>query len=150
MEPMAGVVERFRMAVARAFEAGEPPCERHVAGGPRRPETCGRELPQGLALLWNSGHMQPEKRLMLAVLADAMVEFVQASRAAGWRSRRMAAEIEAWFSTDEAEWPFSFTNICDSLGLDVQRLRAALRQCRAEALRALAAETATELRRWLA
>ncbi len=52
----------------------------------------------------------PEKRLMLAVLLDAILQL-----------RRLgagAAEAAAWFRGAGAGSPFSFASVCDSLGLD--------------------------------
>jgi hypothetical protein len=63
---------------------------------------------------------------MLAVLEDA-VRCIEEGR---WRqrfhTRRLAAEAEAWVRCDRREWPFSFVNICEVLGFDVDAVRARL------------------------
>lgn len=60
----------------------------------------------------------PEKRLALAVLADA-VRVVR-------RGRSDAAEDEAWFASDATDHPFGFVSICQALGLDADHLRAGI------------------------
>jgi hypothetical protein len=70
--------------------------------------------------------MQPEKRLMFAVLSDA-VEIVMTGRATtNVRRRMLFHETLAWIRSDDREWPFSFVNLCDALGFDPGRLRAGL------------------------
>ncbi len=60
---------------------------------------------------------QPEKRLMLAVLEDAITTFQRCSLGTTRRKRRLLKEIEEWFASADEKWPFSFQNIC--LALDV-------------------------------
>jgi hypothetical protein len=43
-----------------------------------------------------------------------------------FRARRLAAEAEAWVRCERREWPFSFVNICEVLGFDVDAMRAHL------------------------
>ena len=62
----------------------------------------------------------PEKRLALAVLADA----VRQVRAGG----HGAADDEAWFASPGTDHPFAFISICDVLGLDPDHLRRGLRR----------------------
>ena len=66
------------------------------------------------------------RALMLAVLEDA-VWCIESGR---WRrrfgARRLAAEAEAWVRCDRADWPFSFLNVCDALGIDVDAMRGRL------------------------
>ena len=72
--------------------------------------------------------LQPEKRLMLAVLEDGVGTFQKYSGASGRRARRLFAEAEDWFASDEMSWPYSFANICQALGLDVGYIRKGLRR----------------------
>src|SRR5713101_5298159 len=73
--------------------------------------------------------IQPEKRLQVAVLADAVLTF---HRCAGdERARRLFAEVVAWFASDDADGPFTFITICDSLGFVPAYIRRGLRQWRA-------------------
>jgi hypothetical protein len=74
----------------------------------------------------NEAALQPEKRLMLAVLDDAIAVLAAFARSGGRRRRRLAAEVETWIAADDAIWPFSFANICETLGLDADCVRARL------------------------
>jgi|SRR6266849_6671962 hypothetical protein len=73
------------------------------------------------------GALQPERRLMVAVLAHALSEYHKYARAKDVWNRHRFAEVEAWFMSDEADWPFSFAAICEALGLDVSYFRAGVR-----------------------
>src|SRR5881628_2454346 len=78
---------------------------------------------------FGGARIQPEKRLQVAVLADAVLMF---HRWAGdERVRRLFAEVDAWFASDDADGPFTFVTICDSLGFDPAYVRRGLRRWRA-------------------
>jgi hypothetical protein len=32
-------------------------------------------------------------------------------------------EVDAWFASDDRQWPFSFRNVCRALGLDPDDVR---------------------------
>jgi hypothetical protein len=74
--------------------------------------------------------LQPEKRLMLAVLEDGVGTFQKYADAPGRRAQRLFAEAEEWFASDEVEWPFAFVNVCQALALEPQYLRRGLRRWR--------------------
>ena len=63
--------------------------------------------------------LQPERRLMLALLQDAIRTVLKGPYAC----RRHVADAAAWFAADDPEWPFSFVNVCETLGLDPSALR---------------------------
>ena len=72
---------------------------------------------------------QPEKRLMLAVLENALLPFLRNSPRRHGRlaeRRPLTAEVKSWIASDAWHWPFAFVNICHVLGLDEQALRSAL------------------------
>jgi len=72
--------------------------------------------------------MQPEKRLLLAMLEDAITA---ARRPAGKPRRRpQAPRVEArrWIFSNDVRWPFSFVNVCGVLGIDPYYLRRGLIQ----------------------
>ena len=71
---------------------------------------------------------QPEKRLMLAVMENAIVTFQKSIYAATRRQRRLLKETEEWIHSLDTSWPFSFENICASLGIDANYLRLGLEQ----------------------
>ena len=70
--------------------------------------------------------LQPEKRLMLAVLEDAVGTFQKYAVATGRRARRLFAEAEEWFASDDVSWPYAFLNICQALGLEPAYVRRGL------------------------
>ncbi len=70
--------------------------------------------------------LQPEKRLMLAVLEDAVGTFQKYVNVHTRQARRHFAEAEEWFASTEADWPFAFENVCQALGLEAEYIRAGL------------------------
>jgi hypothetical protein len=78
--------------------------------------------------------LQPEKRLMLAVMEDAVGTFQKYVWARDRASQRLLAEVEDWFASDDVDWPYSFVNICHSLGLEVGFLRGGLRRWKQDQL----------------
>lgn len=72
--------------------------------------------------------LQPEKRLQVAVLADAVVTFYRWAGRSGGRGRSAFTEVQAWFASDETDGPFSFMTICDSLELDPAYIKRGLRE----------------------
>lgn len=74
--------------------------------------------------------LQPEKRLMLAVLEDAVGTYQKYAFSRERNGERLFAEAEEWIESVENEWPYSFANICDALGLEHEFLRSGLRRWR--------------------
>jgi len=73
---------------------------------------------------------QPEKRLMLAVLEDAVKTFQDSLATVNHRRPRLLREVEEWFASTDVTWPFSFENVCTVLGIDPDSLRLGLSQWR--------------------
>jgi len=74
----------------------------------------------------SSRKLEGEKRLMIAVLKDA-VECLEKYR--GLRNSVARSNYEnaiEWVMDNGTDWLFSFTNICDLLGFDPQYLRDVL------------------------
>ena len=65
----------------------------------------------------------PEKTLMLAVLEDAVACFRNGLHARDHRRRELFKDAEAWIREENADWLFSFEQICDMLGLDARLIR---------------------------
>jgi len=74
--------------------------------------------------------LQPEKRLMLAVLEDAVGAYQKYCTAPGRRAKRLFTEAEEWFLSDDRSWPYSFANICEALGMEPGYLRSGLARWR--------------------
>jgi len=73
-----------------------------------------------------SRQLEGEKRLMIAILKDAVecLEKYRGSRSgAGKISYQSAID---WVEDTDTEWLYSFTNICDLLGFDPNYLREQL------------------------
>ena len=79
------------------------------------------------------GHrMEPQKRLMVAVLQTVLDDF----RGSGYRcaagfpapkDQRAYAQARAYVASTDRTWPFSFENLCEAIGLDATGLRQELR-----------------------
>ena len=67
-----------------------------------------------------------EKRLMLAVLTDAIDILMKGPGVNDPRRTTVFEETVAWFTRDDADWPCSFVNVCDALGIDARAVRAAI------------------------
>ncbi len=79
---------------------------------------------------FGGARIQPEKRLQVGVLADAVGTFRRWTGVEHPRARRLLAEVDDWFASDAADGPFTFITICDSLELDPSYIRRGLRQWR--------------------
>jgi hypothetical protein len=71
-------------------------------------------------------HLEPEKRLMLSVLEDAIACFQKYVLARDGKGREMFREAEEWISAEENEWLFSFDSVCEALGFNPAYVRAGL------------------------
>lgn len=69
----------------------------------------------------------PEKRLLLAVLEDAVITYQRYATSTRRRGQRLFREAEAWIASDDVSWPCSFESVCDALGFDGRYLRQGLR-----------------------
>lgn len=74
--------------------------------------------------------LQPEKRLMLAVLESAVATYQKLALSTSRRGRRLFGEAEAWVTDADDSWVFSFENICNALELNPSYLRGGLRRWR--------------------
>jgi hypothetical protein len=77
---------------------------------------------------------QPELRLMLAVLEDAVLTLVRHAGDNRPAARRLVREVERWVEARASDWPFSFENVCAVLGFDAAAVRRRLRRLQTEPL----------------
>lgn len=80
-----------------------------------------------------SGHVDGQKKLMLAILQDA-VECLEKYR--GSRNsiqQELYQDSLNWICDPAAEWLFCFTNVCDFLGFDPSFMRQSLLEREAKA-----------------
>jgi hypothetical protein len=76
-----------------------------------------------------------ETRLVFAILEDAVRIFVKNSNAAGGYRRSLFHEVSHWFETDDGpQHPFTFSYVCDVLGVDRNYLLGCIRSLKAEDL----------------
>lgn len=78
---------------------------------------------------------QSERRLYMAVLDDAIHQYRSALGIRSPLHRAVVRELEAWFASDDTEWPCSFGNICDIVGYDIGYFRRRLRRIKDDAER---------------
>ncbi len=71
-------------------------------------------------------HLEPEKRLVLAVLEDAIACFQKHLFARDGKRRGMFREAEEWIMAEGSDWLFSFESICEVLALEPQYVRQGL------------------------
>jgi hypothetical protein len=72
----------------------------------------------------------PSRRLMLAVLAEAIATFRRTAALATRADERTFAEAARWFASDDTTEPFGFLSICTALGIDARYLREGLKSIR--------------------
>ena len=98
----------------------------------------GRASPEGLTELFAPDSILPEqffegarrdsqasgeKALMMAVLEDGIRCFQEHLRTPRSNPRLLSQQAEAWIRAVDYEWPFSFNNVCETLGIDPSALR---------------------------
>jgi len=67
--------------------------------------------------------LAPERRLMIAVVQDAINCIAKYRLATDHRGRRLFDEVTQWLGAKETDWPYSFESICEVLGLDANGVR---------------------------
>jgi len=69
---------------------------------------------------------EPEKRLMLAVLEDAIRYYQDNWFSRNSKRKRIFDETEEWILTPDSDWVFGFDHVCETLGLSPAYLRRGL------------------------
>lgn len=88
-------------------------------------------------------YISGEKALMLAVLEDGIRCFQEHLRNPRSNPRLLSEQAEAWIRAVDYEWPFSFNNVCETLGLNPEALRGALLRWKAEQVAAAGQDTSS-------
>jgi hypothetical protein len=70
--------------------------------------------------------LEPEKRLMFAVMKDAIDCYQINVMAQSGKRQRLFRNAEEWIMERDGDWVFSFVNICDLLQLHPEYLRQGL------------------------
>ena len=70
--------------------------------------------------------LEPEKRLMLAILEDAINCYQDHLLAQRSKAKKLFTEAEEWILDKSSDWLFSFDSICDTLGFNPEYVRQGL------------------------
>jgi hypothetical protein len=105
-------------------------CDRHRRGNGQM-TTCSQFTPAAIMPepLADGSPMasSPERRLLLAILEDAIVCFQKNYPRSPADGNRAFREAEEWIMSERYDGPFSFEHICSVLGLDPSAVRCRLR-----------------------
>ena len=77
---------------------------------------------------YGTGDLQPEKKLMFAILLDAVECFQEYGE-----QDPFFKDAAEWIFEDDHEWPYSFINICEAVDMNPKYLRKGLLHCRQSA-----------------
>lgn len=112
-----------------------------VYRGPRDPESLAELFGPDVMLpeqffegARRDSYISGEKALMLAVLEDGIRCFQEHLRNPRSNPRLLSQQAEQWIRAIDYEWPFSFNNVCETLGIDPAALRSALLSWKAKRL----------------
>ena len=96
------------------------------------PASTGTDViaPYQYGRVYQKRRILPEKRLMLAILDEAVAEFRRYAPACDDKGEKHFREVEAWILDKDFNRVFSFENICAVLGFDSDYLRWGLRRSR--------------------
>jgi len=89
---------------------------------------------QFMATTKSKTHREPEQRLILAVLEDAVWCFQNGVRSKDKKKQELYREAEEWLLEEGSRWLFSFNEICDLLGLESKYIRKQLLDWKKDAL----------------
>jgi hypothetical protein len=81
---------------------------------------------QYFAIMRRKGAHEPERRLVVAVLEDAVDCFQKHIHARDDKARQLFLDAEEWICSQDRSWPFSFENVCDLLQINPEYLRRGL------------------------
>jgi hypothetical protein len=93
---------------------------------------------QYFATLRRKGEHEPERRLVIAVLQDAVDCFQKHMLSHDRKARQLFLDAEEWICSSDRSWPFAFENVCDLLQINTEYLRRGLLLWKERELAALA------------
>ena len=104
-----------------------------TTNGPRSPESLAGLFAPDIILpeqffegARRDSYLSGEKALMLAVLEDGIRCFQEHLTNPRSNPRLLSKQAEDWIKAVDYEWPFSFNNVCETLGIDPEALREKL------------------------
>lgn len=75
---------------------------------------------------------QPEIRLMLAVMEDAVATYQRYAIEPTRRNQKLFEDAEEWINSTDTSWPYSFENVCSALRFEPETVRRGLKAWREE------------------
>jgi len=93
--------------------------------------------------------LEPEKRLILAMLEDAVSCFQAYVTARSGRGKRLFNEAEEWIMIMHDDWIFSFASVCEILGFNPEYVRQGLRRWKQKTLANHTISNTGERKGWL-
>lgn len=78
--------------------------------------------------------IEPEKRLLVAILEDAINCFYDNVSADSGRRKKLFDDAQEWVMQERGDWIFSFRNVCELLGLSAEYLRGGLMRWKEKSL----------------
>jgi hypothetical protein len=79
-------------------------------------------------------HLEPEKKLLLAILEDAIACYQKYIFASDVKGKALFREAESWVGEKGTEAVFAFDSVCEMLGFDPEYLRRGLAAWQSNAL----------------
>jgi hypothetical protein len=67
-----------------------------------------------------------ERRLMFAVFVEAIVAYRRGKTSKSMKARRLFADAQEWFMSDDISHTFTFINVCDVLNIHHEDMRKKL------------------------
>jgi hypothetical protein len=77
---------------------------------------------------FRKSYLEPEQKLMLAVLDDAIACFQKYAFTRDRKGKVLFQEAQDWVQDTNSDWPLSFANVCETLGFAPDYLRQGLGQ----------------------
>ena len=81
---------------------------------------------QYYALLRRKGRQEPERRLVIAILQDAVECYQKHLFARDNKARQLFADAEEWIMSTDRAYFFSFENVCELLDINPEFMRRGL------------------------
>jgi hypothetical protein len=93
--------------------------------------------PEQFQAMWHGGRpITPERALVIVVLWQAAGDLRKFRFARSRKQQRLYMEAYKWVASDDRNWPYSFVNLCETLDLSPQYLRAGMLEGRVPATKA--------------
>jgi hypothetical protein len=101
----------------------DPPGKKETAAVLNRKTRDDEDWVAYMAILRRAEPSEPERRLLRAVLEDALQTLLKRAATSGMRARRLRDEDLAWLVSEERSDVFAFESICETLGINASWLR---------------------------